>query len=320
MIDKIVFYVKDVDLAALERKIPSMDSVGYDKWRDVSIQGTTLRNAITIKVDGTYKLKGYGSLHKFAKGDNYSLFTIEEAKRAIIELGLLMGISLDRFVITNIEFAVNMQMEKDPMEYINTIKFYRVYPFIYMKSLYKSSKLKGKVCKFTDYEIKFYDKTFEATHRNNPLKDIVPVNILRYEVACSRKKLKQLGFKNLTAEKLSLEKELHYRKLKKELNNIIEKIKFHDMALDYVKKLPDREILDDNTIKNYIFVMSDDYDFYLSYIKATKGEKEYKKARAERNLLIKNMQPFVTNEHINELKYKFAKTIRLVSDKKIPAE
>lgn len=33
-----------------------------------------------------------------------------------------------------------------------------------MKSLYKSSNSKGRVYKFTDYEIKFYDKTFEVTH------------------------------------------------------------------------------------------------------------------------------------------------------------
>ncbi|MDR1717346.1 MAG: hypothetical protein LBS20_16050 [Prevotella sp.] len=320
MIDKIVFYIKDVDLDALEKRIPDIDSIGYDKIRDVDIRGTTLRDAITIKVDGAYKLKGYGSLHKFAKGNNYSPFTINEAKKAIIDLGELIGIPLDKFVVTNIEFAVNMQMGKDPMQYINTIKYYRVYSFIYMKSLYKSSKLKGKVCKFTDYEIKFYDKTFEATHRNTPLKGIVPVNILRYEIACSRKKLKQLGLKNVTAEKLCLDKSLHYAKFKKELQRTLDKIKFHDMALDYAKKMPDGEKLDDNTIKNYIFAMSEDYDFYLDYIKAIKGEKEYKKEKKAKNALIKKMQPFVTNEHINELKFKFAEAIKLISDKKISKE
>jgi len=315
MIDKIVFYINDVDLDALERKIPEMDSIGYDKIRDVSIQGATLKNAITIKVDGKYQLRGYGSLHKFAKGNNYTQFTIEEAKKAIMDLGLMMGISLDRFIITNIEFAVNMRMAKDPMQYVNAIRFYRVYPFIYMKSLYKSSRLKGKVCKFTDYEIKFYDKTFEAKHRN-PLKDFVPINILRYEMACSRKKLKQLGLSNVTAEKLCMDKTLHYMKFKKVLQRTLDKIKFHDVTLDYAKKLTDGEKLSDDMIKNYIFAMSEDYNFFLDYIKDIKGEKEYKKERKAKDLLIKNMEPLVTNEYINELKYKFAQTIELVSDKK----
>lgn len=326
MIDNIRFYVNDVDIDEIEKNLwrygaieEELDLVGLDRKRGVSKEGAILNNAISITIqlvkNGTYKLRGHGSLHKFAKGNSYSLFTINEAKKAIYDLGLTLGVSLDRFVITNMEFAVNMHMKKDPMQYIDTIRKYRIYPFIYMKSLYKSSKLKGKVCKFTDYEIKFYDKTFEATHRNTHLEDIVPVNILRYEMACSRKKLKQLGLKNVTDEKLCMEKSLHYRKLENVLEQTLSKVIFHDVALDYTEEISDGEKLSDDMIKDYIFAMSEDYDSFLYYIKARYGESRYKKEKTKRNALIKKMKPFVTNEHIIEVKSKFTEAIKLASAK-----
>jgi len=327
MIDNIRFYVKDVNIDEIEKNLwrygaieEELDLVGLDRKRGVSKEGAILNNAISITIqlakNGTYILRGHGSLHKFAKGNNYFLFTIHEARKAIHDLGLTLGISLERFVITNMEFAVNMQMKKDPMQYIDTIRKYRVYPFIYMKSLYKSSKLKGKVCKFTDYEIKFYDKTFEATHRNSHLEDIVPTNILRYEIACSRKKLKELGLKNVTAEKLCVEKSLHYRRLKKVLEQTLSKVVFYDVALDYTKTMPDGEKLSDDMIKDYIFAMSDDYDSFLYYLKARYGEPQYKKEKTKQNTSIKKMKPFVTNEHIVEVKSKFTEATKLVSTKK----
>lgn len=326
MIDNIRFYVNDVNIEEIEKSLwrygaieEELDIVGLDRKRSISKEGATLNNAISIVIQpakgGIYKLRGHGSLHKFAKGNNYSLFTINEAKKAMCDLGLTLGISLDRFVISNMEFAVNMHMKKDPIQYIDIIRKYRVFPFIYMKSLYKSSQLKGKVCKFTDYEIKFYDKTFEATHRNAHLEDIVPVNILRYEMACSRKKLKQLGLKNVTAEKLCIEKSLHYHKLKKALEQTLEKVVFHDVALDYKIEMSDGQKLSDDIIKDYIFAMSEDYDSFLYYIKARYGESRYKKEKTKRNALIKKIKPFVTNEHIVEVKSKFSEVIKLVSSR-----
>lgn len=327
MIDNIKFYIKDVDTVEVEKSLwkygaieEELDLVSLDRKRRISKDGAFLNNAISITIqlakDGTDILRGHGSLHKFAKGNNYSLFTINEAKKAISDLGLLLGVSLDRIVITNMEFAVNMQMEKDPMQYIDTIRKYRVYPFIHMKSLYKSSKLKGKVCKFTDYEIKFYDKTFEATHRNKHLEKEVPIHLLRYEMACSRKKLKQLGLKNVTAEKLYMDKSLHYRKLEKVLEVVLSKVVFHDVTLDYTKTMPDGGKLSDDMIKDYIFAMSDDYDSFLFYLKARYGEPRYKKEKTKRNTSIKKMKPFVTNEHIVEVKSKFTEAIKLVATKK----
>lgn len=327
MIDNIRFYVNDVDVDEIEKNLwrygaieEELDLVGLDRKRGVSKEGAILNNAISITIqlakNGKYILRGHGSLHKFAKGNNYSLFTINEARKAIYDLGLTLGIALEQFVITNMEFAVNMQMKKDPMQYIDTIRKYRVYPFIHMKSLYKSSHLKGKVCKRTDYEIKFYDKTFEATHRNKHLEKEVPINLLRYEMACSRKKLKQLGLKNVTAEKLCIEKSLHYRRLENVLEEILSKVVFHDVALDYTKKMSDGEKLSDDIIKDYIFAMSEDYESFLYYIKARYGEPRYKKEKTKKNASIKKMKPFVTNEHIMEIKSKFAEAIKLVSAKK----
>ena len=139
-------------------------------------------------------------------------------------------------------------------------------------------------------------------------------------MAFSRKKLKHLGLKNVTAERLSLDKTLHYAILKRELKRILAKIEFCDLTFNYSKILDDGERLDDNKIKDYIFAMSKDYNIFLDYIKTEKGEKEYKKEEKVKKSIIKNMQPFLTNEHINELKSKFTEVIYLVSDKKMPKE
>ena len=94
MIDNIRFYINDVDAVAVEKNLrrygsieEELDLVGLDRRRGISKEGATLNNAISITIqpskDGTDILRGHGSLHKFAKGDNYSLFTINEAKKAI---------------------------------------------------------------------------------------------------------------------------------------------------------------------------------------------------------------------------------------------
>lgn len=321
MIDKIVFYILDVDVDKVERNLwrygaieEELDLVGLDKKRGLSKWGATLNNAISISMqlakDGTYRLKGHGSLHKFAMGNNFSLFTINESKKAISQLGLLLGISLDRFIITNMEFAVNLQMDKDPIKYIDTITKYRVYPFIYMKSLYKSSKIKGKVCKLTDYEIKFYDKTFEATHRNKLTKEDVPKNILRYEIAYSRKKLIQSGLKNISAEKLFLEKSLFYHKLKKELQETLDNITFEDINIDYSKEISDE------LIKDYIFGLSAKYVLYLNHIKKKHGNLAYKREKAKKKKLDEQMKEYIIEKHVLELKSKFAHTLKLISARK----
>lgn len=55
--------------------------------------------------------------------------------------------------------------------------------------------------------------------------------------------------------------------------------------------------------------------FYI-ILKARYGEPRHKKEKTKRNTSIKKMKPFVTNEHIVEVKSKFTEAIKLVSTKK----
>lgn len=320
MIDKITFYINDVDIDALEKKLRKggeLDVVGIDWIRRVSKYGCYLRDKnIFIKINGaTNKLQGYGSLHKFAKGNNYSTFTAQEAINAIIEIGEMMGISLDRFIITCIEIGVNIQMSKDPMRYINMVHSYgktKKRQFIYMRPLKKSSQLRGRLCQFTEYAIKFYDKTFEAEH---PLsvdkRALIPTNILRYEIELHPKQYFMTGFKNikpLTATNL-LNPRL-YSRFVKILREVFERTELRDLGENHKEKSFEE-------IKNYIFVMSDGYNLYRTFIeeyrlKDKEGAKEYKAIKKLKKSLEKEFEPLKATENVLELKSKFAEAINSV--------
>ena len=321
MIDKITFYIKDVDLDILERRLRKggeLDVVGIDWIRRVSKYGCYLRDKnIFIKINGaTNKLQGYGSLHKFAKGNNYSIFTAQETINAIKDIGDILGISLDRFIITCIEIGVNVTMTKDPMRYIDMVHFYKKRPFIYMRPLKKSSKLKGKLCQFTEYVIKFYDKTFEARHPlSKEQKNSIPPNILRYEIELHPKQYYMIGFKNIKASTLTAEKLLNprfYSRFAKILREVFVRTELRDLGENHkIKSLEE--------IKNYIFVMSDGYNLYRNYIKEYRLDekedaKEYKDVKKLKKYLEKEFESLKETENVLELKSKFAEAINIVHD------
>lgn len=321
MIDKIIFYINDVDVDAIEKSLweygsidEELDLVGLDKKRGISKYGTILNNAITIKIhlskDGTYTLRGHGSLQKFFKGNNYSSFSVAEAQLAITTLGKSVGIPLDRFILSSIEIGVNIPMSKEPMIYIDMLSYYRIkkWPFTLMKPLAKSSQYHGRYCRLSEYEIKFYDKTFEATYRKTKLKDTVPSNVLRYEIQLFSKKYHVFGFKNikpLTADKL-LNPRL-YNRFIRTLRKTFDDIYLDDIDKDYSKKLPE-------DVKEYIFVSSDNYDLYLGYLEKYRTKKEYQQAKKHKRYLEKEFQSLKETDNIHELKSKFEEAISLIHD------
>ncbi|MFV0419645.1 MAG: hypothetical protein ACK5KT_13070 [Dysgonomonas sp.] len=335
MIDKIVFYVDDVDVEKLEKTFlkyaktskEELDIIALDK-RGVSVWGATLNETMEIEVklvkvrnkeEKRWVLSGHGSLHKFKRKENYSTFTANDAQQAISDLGKRLDISLNKIIITSIEIGVNIEVSKEPMRYINMVHLYKKRPFIYMRPLKNSPHLRGKLCQYTDYIIKFYDKTFEARH---PLsvekKTLILSNILRYEVELKSGKYSAMGFKNIKDSTFTAEHLLHirfYSRFARILRNVFEKIVLRDLGKNHAGKSFEE-------IKNYIFVTSDTYDLYRSFIEEYRlddkeGVKEYRAVKKLKKSLEKEFDLLKETENVLELKSKFAETINIVHDTRL---
>lgn len=295
MIDRIRIYINDVEFDDVETRL-ALSPSGIDK--DGSFKyASTIRN-LKFTYAGR-QLKIAGSLHKYAKGNNYSLFTYEEAKNVLHELSDIIGIPLNRFVVTSMELGLNMQLDKDVVNYLHTIYSYKSNRFIPMTPLKGTSRLKGCKCVFSEYSIKFYDKTFEAIKKGRIKREEVPANLLRYEIQLSRKQLKSLGFTNVTGNNLL--SPLHYTRFKRLMKRIFDKIVFDD-TVDYTG-------CSEDDIKKHIFVMSDKYGYYLQCLKDYFGEAEYRKERRRANELLKRMSSLPKGGLETELKSKFETAI-----------
>lgn len=291
MIDRIRIYINEVEFEDVETRLDlSPSGIAKDgSYRYAS----TIKNLKVTYAGKQLKIKG--SLHKYSKGNNYSLFTYDEAKKVLHELSDIIGIPLKRFVVTSIELGINIQMNKDVANYLHTIYSYKSNKFIPMAPLKGTSRQKGCKCMFSEYSIKFYDKTFEAIKKGRIKRDEVPANLLRYEIQLSRKQLKNFGFTNVTGQNLL--SPLHYTRFKRLMKQIFNKIVFDD-TLDYTGCLED-------DIKKHIFVMSDKYLYYLQCLKDYFGETEYRKERRRTNELLKRMSLLPKGGLVTELKSKF---------------
>lgn len=295
MIDRITIYIEDVELDDVKDRL-GLSPSGVAKDESL-IYASSIKN---LKFE--YKVRRLnimGSLHKYVKGDNYSLFTYEEAKNVLLELSDIIGIPLNRFVVTSIELGVNIQLDNDVTCYLHTIHSYKSNSFIPMTPLKGTSKLKGSKCVFSEYSIKFYDMTFEAMKKGRIKREEVPANLLRYEIQLSRKQLKSLGFTNVTGQNLL--SPLHYTRFKRLMKRIFDKIIFDD-TVDYTGCLED-------DIKKHIFAMSDKYGYYLQCLKDYFGETEYRKERRRTNELLKRMSSLPKGGLETELKSKFETVI-----------
>lgn len=339
MIDKITFYIDDVDVETLEKHLikqkivkDELDVVGLDRKRDLFKYGATLERAIVISVsyvrkkkskEKHWRLSGHGSLHKFAHGGNHTKFTANEAIQATIKLGKILGISLDHIILTCLEIGVNMEMPKEPMKYINMVRSHgktAKRSFIHMRPLKNSPHLRGKLCQYTYYVIKFYDKTFEAEHYKKKWlkiyeKEGIPIpsireNILRYEVELHPKKFRAIGFNEIKASTLTAEKLLNIRFYSR-FTKILKEVFEHTECID-LSNILEKKSLDE--IKNYIFVTSDSYSIYLDYLKSILGRNDFNKAKREDKSLVDKFDFVKHTESIKEFKAIFEKEINAVHD------
>ena len=328
MIDRIKFYV-DVDFGLVEKHIelvekhPELKCLNFVK-KGEDYSGSVIFEAkignIKIKYIGN-RLYVEGSLHKAIKGNNYGLFTYDEAKETLSDLITIIvfpdksisekSIS-EKSIVTSIEVGVNMIMDHDSMKYIDVLNNYKAHPFIYQAPLPGTKRLKSRKCYFTEYAIKFYDKTFEASRDKNFVsstvfpkfveKEKIPKNILRYELSFKIKKnfYKNFGGKKLTVASLINNKK-HYARFVSRLNRILRDIQFNDIYNFAEMSAED--------VKRCIFVLSDGYSKYLSYIKEHFGEKEYRKVIRSDKGFLKKISPLKTGIYEKELKDKFAEAI-----------
>lgn len=101
-----------------------------------------------------------------------------------------------------------------------------------------------------------------------------------------------------------------YSRFIKIFREIFYKIGFHDIEVDYTKFTPE-------SAKRYIFAMSEDYEYYLDYLKKYQGEKEYRKEVRANDNFLKKIEPLKSSKYENELKEKFEKTMSEMMDAKL---
>lgn len=115
-----------------------------------------------------------GSLHKHRKGNNHEDFTFADLAETIREIQHLTGIHLERFIIHQIEFGVNIRPTMPTRQFIDQIVSHggKVYEL-------RQYKGKGYLIRFiwSQYELKIYDKGYQYG---------LPDDILRTEIKVTK--------------------------------------------------------------------------------------------------------------------------------------
>ncbi|MFR9543276.1 MAG: hypothetical protein SNH27_14620 [Rikenellaceae bacterium] len=314
MIDRITMQVYGVGETYIDEKMPDL-MTEFDDKKLIS-RGNYKGLRITYYKGGS-TLRVEGSLHKFAKGNNYCRYTFSEAVETLQELSTLLGKPMSVFNITSLEVGVNVSMEEDPMRYVETLAYHKGNPFLLMHPRSGSTTICGSKCSMSEYWIKFYDKIAdfvkdEKIHVDD--REKLPRNILRYEVKFTKSQLQTFGFKNPTAESLCSRKYATF--CANLLYSVLDEIIFADHSIDHTK-MPHKSSKDlQNKIKDYIFVTSNGHDRYLRFLSENVGEAEYKKEKRRKATLLKKIKPLLMGKYEKEFREKFAEEILHVLDYK----
>lgn len=323
MIDRIVAQIKDVEKDYIVERLELTNDPNRKKGQVPRYTGSI----IGLKEDKyetdtqTYndRIKVYyypyskllrldGSLHTFAHGYNNTLFTCQQARDAIKALADIVGIELKYFFFTKIEFGINMFMPKKPMQYIEQIFSYNNQDFIPMTPL--KSTVYGVRCKAWNYEIKLYDKAYDAWIKR---RIGITENILRFEIVMKKAYATDNGFRDINAS--GLLGGMYYVKMKKMLREIFKSFRLRSTYLDFSN--PD---LDPKQVEKYMFITSGNFRLYLRYL-SEYGKKHDKpnlrdNATTKRRRLMKELKPMLTTDLVDEFKSEFSKTLKDISDKK----
>lgn len=307
MIDRITIQIQDVDKDYIVERLKLKEDSTREEDEVPKYVGRIRKSEREEKGAGikvfyypcSSLLRLDGSLHKFAHGYNHTIFTQKDASQAIKELEKIIGIELDRFQITKIEFGINMIMPKEPMRYINSILRYGTHNFIPMPPL--RSTVYGKLCKLYNYTIKLYDKGYD-TWVSDRIK--LPQNIFRYEIFMKKEFAMDRGFININAKGLTTRK--YYINMKRLLREMYSEFVYLDSSLDYTGLKP-------KDVKEYMFITSDNFQLYLDYLKEHRDKKDRDNAMTARRRLLKKIKPALTSEIVEEFKDKLNEEIRKIS-------
>ena len=193
MIDniKVVFFTKHVkhftdNICYYSKPIVATGEAMYYNTNYEGLYVTLVGNKVTIS----------GSLHKFYHGNNYGLFKRSEIKETVEQFSSMFFIDPNskEINITSLEYGVNVITKKEPLDYANCMLRYVNNKFRDCKPKRRTTKIWGRECSTTDFNLKFYDKTLqtELTSKKSPedlaILKVLPKNILRYEIVHLRPK------------------------------------------------------------------------------------------------------------------------------------
>lgn len=139
-----------------------------------------------------------GSIHKYAKGNNFGDFTFAELSENIDRFCTEYGINPETAPIHGLETGVNIELPYSPKRVLKSVICHKGKTF---DNLDRRDSRLGLVCERTDYAVKLYDKSYQCK--------IPDKHILRYELKFYRNRpLEAFGIATLadlkSAEKVSL--------------------------------------------------------------------------------------------------------------------
>lgn len=170
----------------------SKDGVVF--YDNMSTKNFIQQKGVFIRVETDRKLKVECSLHKYfnevsaGERNNYNLFSMSEAKRAIDHLLTEKNITHDNMRVYNFEIGLNLNVSKDCRAYLDKMKSIGAVGSekqLYVNARYKDERVQTTVFhKHTRKFFKVYDKVFESMDKKR--KYIPENNILRIETVNRR--------------------------------------------------------------------------------------------------------------------------------------
>jgi hypothetical protein len=119
------------------------------------------------------------SIHKYAKGNNYTDFTLSETKHAFQKLQDELHMNVMKAELKDIEYACVIQHESDFKPYYG-LQSYKGRAYLQMQAKGQQYGLK---CSATEYDIKGYNKTFQVKAVD---KVDIDINLFRWEMHAKR--------------------------------------------------------------------------------------------------------------------------------------
>lgn len=109
---------------------------------------------ISIRIFQSGRVWIQGSIHKFWNGENHSILTLAEAKKAFDYIMQTLEINSENCKILQLEYGLNMYLDFNPNEILKRIICYKYRPFDGLGNIDKI----GKRCSLREYDVKIYNK------------------------------------------------------------------------------------------------------------------------------------------------------------------